>query len=125
MNNIKNLTCIVCPVGCQLEVETDGDGKIVSISGNTCKRGADYARTELTDPRRTLTTTVRISGSAADRFLPVRTSSPIPKPKLFEAMELVNKLTVSAPVKTGDAVCKDFIEKGIDLIACKTVEKQK
>ena len=121
MNNIKNLTCIVCPIGCQLEVETGGDGKIVNIAGNTCKRGADYAYTEYTDPRRTLTTTVRISGSSADKFLPVRTSSPIQKPKLFEAMELASRLTAVAPVKTGDIVCKDFVEKCIDLIACKTV----
>lgn len=123
MNTTKNLTCIVCPVGCQLEVVTDDDGKIVSITGNTCKRGFDYASTEFTDPRRTLTTTVRIEGSSTDKYLPVRTSAPIPKPKLFEAMELVNSISTVAPVKVGDVVCKGFVEKGIDLIACKTVRE--
>ncbi len=122
MNTVKKLTCIVCPLGCRLEVVSDADGKIISISGNTCKRGYDYASTEFTDPRRTLTTTVRIDGSGRDKFLPVRTSAPIPKPKLFEAMELANSIVVSAPIKAGDIVCKDFIEPGINLIACKTVE---
>ena len=118
----KNLTCIVCPVGCRLEITMDAAGKIKDISGNTCKRGYDYAMTEFTDPRRTLTTTVKLTGSAADKFLPVRTSSPIPKPKLMEAMAIVNKLSASAPVKVGDVICADFIEKGIDLIACKNVD---
>lgn len=122
-NMKKNLTCIVCPVGCQLEVTADESGKVSEIVGNTCKRGYDYAMTEFTDPRRTLTTTVRISGSKNDKFLPVRTSSPIPKPSLFKAMEKVNTIEVSAPVKVGDIVCADFIEDGINLVACKSIDK--
>lgn len=118
----KNLTCIVCPIGCQLEVTVSDDGKVSEITGNTCKRGYDYAMNEFTDPRRTLTTTVRLDGSAADKFLPVRTSSPIPKPKLFEAMEVVNGITATAPISVGDIICKDFIEPGINLIACKDVK---
>ena len=115
----KNLTCIVCPIGCQLEIDTDINGKIIGITGNTCKRGSDYATNEFTDPRRTLTTTVRISGSQTDVLLPVRTSAPIPKNKLFEAMETASKIEATAPLKMGDIVCHDFIEAGIDLIACK------
>ena len=122
MSTTKNLTCIVCPIGCQLEVTLDDAGKPVNVSGNTCKRGSDYAMNEFTDPRRTLTTTVKICGSAADKFLPVRTSAPIPKPKMFEAMTLVNSLCATAPVKVGDVICKNFIEDGIDLIACKSVD---
>ena len=122
MTVTRNLTCIVCPVGCQLEVTAAEDGKILNITGNTCKRGDDYASSEFTDPRRTLTTTVRIDGSDTDSFLPVRTSAPIPKAKLFDAMQLANTLTAKAPIKAGGIVCKDFIESGIDLVACKTVE---
>ncbi|MBE6611795.1 MAG: DUF1667 domain-containing protein [Ruminococcaceae bacterium] len=118
----KNLTCIVCPVGCRLEVTMDEAGAIREITGNTCKRGYDYAMTEFTDPRRTLTTTVKLTGSDSDKFLPVRTSAPIPKPKLMEAMALVNTLTASAPVKAGDIICADFIEAGIHLIACKNID---
>lgn len=109
-------------MGCRLEIDADESGKIIGITGNTCKRGSDYALSEFTDPRRTLTTTVRISGAATDTLLPVRTSSPIPKHKLFEAMEAANKLEVSGPVKIGDIVCRDFIESGINLIACKGAE---
>ena len=122
MSTVKNLTCIVCPIGCQLEVTIDDAGKPVKVDGNTCKRGEAYAMNEFTDPRRTLTTTVKICGSNADKFLPVRTSSPIPKPKMFEAMTLVNGLCATAPVKVGDVICKDFIEAGIDLIACKNID---
>ena len=118
----KNLTCNVCPIGCRLEVTMDDAGNITEITGNTCKRGADYAQNEFTDPRRTLTTTVKLTGSASDKFLPVRTSAPIPKPKLMEAMALANALCASAPVKVGDVISADFIEKGIHLIACKNVD---
>lgn len=122
MEAIKNLTCIVCPMGCQLEVKLDSEGNVTDISGNTCKRGYNYAKTEFTNPTRTLTSTVKLSGSKNDTLLPVRTASPIPKPKLFEAMKLIGELEVKAPVKRGEVVCADFVEKGIDLVACKTVE---
>ena len=119
----KNLTCIVCPMGCQLEIKLDPDGRVKDISGNTCKRGYNYAKTEFTNPTRTLTSTVKLTGSKTDRLLPVRTATPIPKPKLFEAMKLIDSLEVRVPVKSGEVVCADFIEKGVDLIACKTVEE--
>ena len=118
----KNLTCIVCPVGCRLEITMGADGTIRDISGNTCRRGYDYAMTEFTDPRRTLTTTVRLTGAKTDKFLPVRTSAPIPKPSLMEAMKKVNTLSACAPIRVGDVICADFIEKGINLIACKNVD---
>ena len=68
----KTLTCIVCPMGCQIEVTLDHDGKVTGITGNTCKRGYDYAQNEFTNPTRTLTSTVRIK-SETDKLLPVRT----------------------------------------------------
>ncbi|MCQ2432981.1 MAG: DUF1667 domain-containing protein, partial [Clostridia bacterium] len=102
MGSIKNMTCIVCPMGCALEAELDDAGNIVRISGNTCKRGEAYARTELTDPRRTLTSTVKLEGSAHDRFLPVKTDGGIPKAKLFEAMKVLSEITAKTPVRRGD-----------------------
>lgn len=116
----KTLTCIVCPMGCQIDVTLDG-GKIAEITGNTCKRGHDYAETEFTNPTRTLTSTVRLTGSKTDRLLPVRTDAPIPKAKLFDAMKELDRIEVGAPVRAGDVVRADFIEKGVNLIACKTV----
>ncbi len=118
----KTLTCIVCPMGCRIDVQMDSDGKIADLSGNTCKRGYNYAMTEFTDPRRLLTSTVKLENAKNDKFLPVRTSLPIPKNKLADAMEIINSLKATAPIKAGDVICRDFIENGIDLISSKTVE---
>jgi len=119
----KNLTCIVCPMGCQLEVTLNDDGKIESITGNTCKRGYAYAETEFTHPTRTLTSTVKLVGSKSEKLLPVRTATPIPKQSLFEAMKQLNAVSVKVPVRVGDVVIADFIEKGTNLIATKTIEE--
>jgi CxxC motif-containing protein len=55
------MNCIMCPMGCELTVTLDG-GKFVSVTGNTCPRGAKYAQDEVTAPKRMLTSTVRIKG---------------------------------------------------------------
>lgn len=112
------LTCIVCPMGCSLQVEQEEDGKIVSVSGNTCPRGAEYAKTEVLHPVRTLTTTVQVKNS--EKLLPVKTDRPIPKDKLFEAMARVNTLSVTAPVKIGDILLSDLF--GAHLIATANLE---
>ena len=82
---IKKITCIVCPNGCEIEI--DGD----NIRGYTCKRGLEYAKNELLAPKRTITSTVRISG--VDEVCPVKTSLPIPKEEIFNVMkEILYKL---------------------------------
>lgn len=111
----KQYTCIVCPLGCQLTAQIADDGGI-TVSGNSCPRGAQYAKTELTAPVRTLTSTVRIL-HAREHMLPVKTSQPIPKEKMAEAMEQIKKMTVSAPVRRGDSVAQDFILPGVTLVA--------
>ena len=121
MSTTKKMTCIVCPMGCALEAELDDSGAVVSVSGNTCKRGENYARTELTDPRRTLTSTVKLDGSAHDRFLPVKTDGGIPKDKLFVAMEVLSAITAKVPVRRGDVLAEDFLGEGVRLVAGKTV----
>ena len=108
----RDLTCIICPRGCSLKIELDGNGKFISVTGNICKRGEKYAFTECTAPMRTLTTTVLCSDGSV---LPVRSESAIPKEKLFEAMERVNKTVVNLPVSVGDTVIEDFF--GTRLIA--------
>ncbi|HHW24243.1 MAG TPA: DUF1667 domain-containing protein [Bacillota bacterium] len=122
MSTVKKFTCIVCPVGCELVATLTDDGKtVISVEGNSCKRGVTYAVEELTAPKRTLTSTVRIVG-ADDKLLPVRTSRPIPKSAMFDAMKIIKTVTVKAPVKTGDVLVADFIEPGTSLIATKTVD---
>ncbi len=134
MNTIKELTCVVCPAGCGIKVELDGEGKIVSVTGNTCFRGKEYAESEITNPTRTLTSTVPVyfSENAAPVMLPVRTNKPIPKGKLTEAMEIIHgtKITSADGVKSGSVVIADFSRKlglgdDVDLIACKSITPHK
>ena len=103
----RNLTCIVCPIGCQLSVTLE-NGVVTEVTGNTCPRGKTYAENELTHPVRTLTTTVTLTGSEEHR-LPVKTDKPIPKETMLEAMEKIRNITVRIPVKCGDILFSDFI----------------
>ena len=99
---MKELICIICPRGCHLKVDDD-----FNVTGNSCPRGAVYAKTELTHPTRTLTSTVRIM-SLKEVRLPVKSKEPLPKERIFDAMEIVNKTIVKAPIKIGDVVIKDI-----------------
>lgn len=116
----KTMTCIVCPIGCEITVEHE-NGSIASISGNTCKRGEAYAKNEILSPSRTLTTTVRIEGGSMP-LVPVRTDKPIPKAMLFKAMEQANACIAKAPIKCGDVIIADFVENGTNLIACRSID---
>ena len=102
----KELTCIVCPMGCSLSVTLDDDGKFISVTGNTCKRGAVYAQNETTHPTRTLTTTMKVKNRPG-HVLPVKSDCAFSKEKMFEAMKIVNSHEVTAPVKIGDVIIKD------------------
>lgn len=122
MAEIKNITCTVCPIGCRMDIEIDAEGNITSVSGNKCRRGDKYARAEILNPVRMLTSTVRIHGAENDKLLPVRTDTPIPKNKMYDAMKVIKNIDINAPIAVGDIIIKDFIDDGINLIACKTVK---
>ena len=111
---MRELTCIICPIGCQLTVNQDGDK--ITVSGNTCPRGEKYAKDELTNPQRTVTTTVKCDDGSV---LPVKTKTPIPKDKMMECMKIVNSHIAHLPIKTGDVIIEDVF--GTDIIA--TTEK--
>lgn len=117
----KEMTCIVCPIGCQMTVELKEDGTL-DVTGNTCNRGPKYAYAEMTNPTRVIPTTVIIENAMLPR-LPVKTAEPIPKGKIFEAMEAIDKVVVKAPVKTGDIVVKDLLGLGIDVVSTRTMDK--
>ncbi len=122
MNKTVELTCVVCPAGCRMTAELDENGRVISVKGNTCPRGKSYAESEITHPVRTLTSTVTVRwGENKAVMLPVRTSKPIPRESLFEAMAVIRTITLDAPVQAGDVLVRDFIEHGTDLIACKTI----
>ncbi len=114
----KEMTCICCPIGCQMEIELADNGEILSVSGNTCPRGNVYAREELTHPTRVLTSSVRIRGR--NDMLSVKTAAPLSKGKLFEAMKKVQNTVAVAPVKIGDVIIKDIAD-GVDLVATRDV----
>ena len=115
----RNLTCIGCPLGCAITVTMDG-GNVVSITGNTCKRGSDYAAKEVTHPTRIVTSTVCVRDGSIP-MVSVKTAQDIPKEKIFEIMKYINALTVTAPVHIGDVLLKDIAGTGVDLIATKEV----
>lgn len=112
----KTLTCINCPLGCQVTVTFDGDS-IVSVTGNTCKRGDIYARQELTNPVRIVTTSVPVEGSATSKMVSVKTAEPVPKGKIFDVMAALAKTEIKAPVHIGDTVLADAAGTGIAVIA--------
>lgn len=97
----KELTCIVCPMGCTITVDLDENGKVLKITGNTCPRGAKYAEAEFTNPQRTITTTLRCEDGS---MVSVKTDTTIPKDKMFEAMQMINDTVVKLPVKVGDVL---------------------
>lgn len=100
----RALTCIACPLGCALTIELDGKS-IISIEGNTCKRGREYAISECTSPVRTVTTTMRCENGD---LVSVKTKNPIPKDKVFEAMRVINSTTAKLPIKVGDVLIDDL-----------------
>lgn len=115
----QNMICISCPMGCHLEITAiEGGGWL--IEGNQCKQGKVYARKELTAPTRTLTTTVKVKGSEQN-LLPVKTQKAIPKEKLFEAMEVINDVSVQPPIKVGDVVVEDILGTGVNVVATKNI----
>ena len=104
----KELVCVSCPIGCSITVELSDSGEVLSVTGNTCKRGDAYARAECTHPERMVTSTVKVE---------VKTSSPIPKEKIFECMTEINKVTLKAPVSIGDVVIEDVLGTGVNIVA--------
>ena len=112
----KNLTCIVCPRGCTLTVTLDSalENPVVSVEGQGCKRGVDYATAECTHPTRVLTTTApTVDGGV----VPCKTDRAIPRELLFEAMKAVNTLSAPAVVRIGDILLEDLLGTGANIVA--------
>lgn len=109
------IPCIVCPKGCIIDV-TVKDGSITEVTGNGCNRGDTYARSEVTAPVRTITTSVRVSGSEKE-IVSVKTAKAVPKNTIESIMEIIKNTVAAAPVKAGDVITADIAGTGIDLIA--------
>ena len=114
----RELTCIVCPKGCQMSVEIK-DGQIVEITGFTCPRGKQYAIDECTHPMRTVTTTVLTETGGV---IPVKTNMTIPKEKMADCMREINCAVVKLPAHIGDVVIKDVLGTGADVVVTANME---
>lgn len=115
----KEFTCIRCPIGCMLTVARNPDGT-VSVTGNTCARGADYGKKELTAPTRTVTSTVKVR-NGRQPMVSVKTREDIPKGKIKDCMEALKGIETEAPVHIGDVILADAAKTGVDIIATKNI----
>ncbi len=114
---MRNITCIICPRGCGLEVEETAQG--LKVVGNVCPRGEKYAIEECTHPVRTVTSFIRVD-NRKDTMVSVKTSAPIPKESVFEAMKMIRSAKVSAPISIGDVLLADVF--GASIIATKNID---
>ena len=117
----KEMIFISCPLGCHLTVD-DCDKNDIKVTGNTCPRGKVYAINEVTCPKRIVTSSVKVAGSDAV-LVSVKTSEAIPKEDIFDCLEVIKQITVSAPVKAGDVLYTNVCGSGADIIATKHANK--
>lgn len=117
----KTFTCIVCPIGCELTARYEEQNpEEISVSGNSCPRGAAYAKSEISHPERTLTGTVR-TDSKEFPLCPVKTDRPIPKEKLLFAAEQLRNVQGKIPIHRGDRIAENFADLGVCLVAGRTI----
>ena len=121
MNNEKKITCIVCPISCKILVKTDGK-QFEVLDGNKCKRGIEYSRNEALDPRRMLTSSVLVKNGEWP-LVSVKSSSAVPKEKIFSVLKEIKKKTIIAPVKSGQILIKNVSNTGVNIVATKSINK--
>ena len=119
MKHKQTLTCIVCPIGCKITVLLL-DNKVVSIVGNKCKKGVEYGVDEALNPRRTLTSSVLVTGGIWP-LASVKSSQPIPKQKITQVLACIKEITVTAPVEAGQIVISNAANTGVDIVVTRTV----
>lgn len=118
----KRYVCIICPNGCEIDVEAAGS-EVKKISGNTCKKGEDYVRKELASPQRGVTGSVVVKGGVIP-LASVKTSKPVPKDMMKKVADEFSKVVVEAPVNIGDVIVKNVLGTGADVVATKNVKRK-
>ncbi len=119
MKSDIDVTCILCPIGCEIRVNR----KILSIiDGPKCKRGIEYAKNEIINPRRIITTTMYVRNGEIP-LVSVKTSRPIPKDKIFEILNIIKSKSVEAPIEIGQIIIKNILNTNSDIIATKSIGK--
>lgn len=122
MEAVRSLICIICPVGCKLNITVTENGSL-AIAGNCCEHGKMYAEEETLKPVRMLTTTIWIKNGETER-VPVRTNKALPKKEIPEYMQRIKKLQIEAPVKVGEVLARDLFDSDVCLIATKNVARR-
>jgi CxxC motif-containing protein len=117
----RTFTCIVCPNGCEIETEYEGT-QVLSVTGNLCPKGKTYVTQELVDPRRTIATSVRVLNGTMP-LTSVRLTNAVPKDRIFDVMDEINRQTLTAPVRIGDVVIANVLGLGSDVIVTKNIDK--
>lgn len=115
----RKIICTACPVGCFMSVSEE-NGEIISISGNSCPRGKEYAKIELVDPRRVFASTVRVEGGALP-VCPVRSKYPVPKSKITDIAKAVARVKVKAPIEIGQVIIENVCDTGVDIVASRSL----
>jgi len=122
MSEEKQITCIVCPIGCKILVRKDGS-TVNIIDGNKCKRGIEYARSEALDPRRMLTSSILVLGGEWP-LVSVKSSRAVAKKHVFSVLSEIKKANAPAPVRLGQVLIKNVSNTDIDIIATKSINKK-
>lgn len=118
----KEMICILCPLGCKMQVsEKDDEPGELTVRGQQCKKGRDYAYEEYANPTRTVTSTVAVRGTVLPR-LPVKTSKPIAKKLIFPVMAEIEKIELEGPVEIGEVIIEDILGSGANLVASRSLE---
>ena len=120
MTDKKEITCIICPIGCKILVDKKGN-KVEITEGNKCKKGINYATNEALNPRRVLTTSALVEYGNWP-LVSVKSSRPIPKDKIFEVLKEIKKIKVKAPIKIGKIIIKNVANTGINIISTKSIK---
>lgn len=118
--NKRQLNCIVCPLGCTIKVSFENNN-IKEINGFTCSRGEKYAREEITAPKRSLTTTVKVLGGELP-LLPVISKATLPKEKILACARYLATISVKAPIVEGDIVQQNILNLGVDIVAARDIK---
>jgi CxxC motif-containing protein len=121
MRKTHSFTCINCPLSCSLEL-VEEDGEILEVRGNDCEIGRRYAEEEFRDPRRMVTTTVRVRDGILP-LLPVVSTAPIPKSLVREAVRSLAGVVLEAPVEDGQVIVTDILNTGVDIVASRRLDR--
>ena len=121
MPSTREFICVTCPVGCAISALVEGS-ELIEVHGHTCRRGIEFVREEISAPRRTLTTTVRVSGGALP-LVPVRSSAPLPKGRVLEIAAFLRTVVLTAPVEARQVVVADVLGTGVDIVTTRALAR--